>query len=379
MTDEMVLVENPTTNTVQIDNYEVSIKEYQGERVVTFKDIDTVHERVEGTSGRNFRRNKEHFIEGTDYFVIGLTNDEIRRQFGAGKNAGKTLIVLTECGYLMLVKSLTDKKAWEVQRQLVNTYFRVKQVVSDNILLAEKNAQLVDRIDKLEKTLKESLGTISGMLSTKFTVNMKSVNIWKRDIVYPIIEEISSMVGQPKGDCYKMVYAMMKNEYGFCESVALNGLQDDWDCENISTINAIAVRPIYQEWFVQAAKKLIKILTTSIMSSDTISGENQSVTPIQTTQAVTSDSDLVIKRFTVNDSVEEVINGVAEIIGDKSTNKLTTMRKIYAQITTQRGWKNLLTRNRCNTKKELIAKVEKYHKKFINVCNNMVSNAVSTT
>ena len=375
----MVLVENPTTNTIQIDNYEVSIKEYQGERVVTFKDIDTVHKRVEGTSGRNFRQNKEHFIEGTDYFKI--TPDEFRRAFGENsmdKRQTNLVVLLTECGYLMLAKSLTDKKAWEVQRQLVNTYFRVKQVVSDNILLAEKNAQLVDRIDKLEKTLKESLGTISDMFSTKFTVNMKSVNIWKRDIVYPIIEEISSMVGQPKGDCYKMVYAMMKNEYGFCESVALNGLQDDWDCENISTINAIAVRPIYQEWFVQAAKKLIKILATSIMSSDTISGENQSVTPIQTTQAVTSDSDIVVRKFTINDSVEEVINGVAEIIGDKSKNKLTTMRKIYAQITTQRGWKNLLTRNRCNSKKELVAKVEKYHKKFINVCNNMVSNAVST-
>ena len=39
-------------------------------------------------------------------------------------NRGLTLI--TESGYLMLVKSFTDDLAWDVQRQLVNLYFRVQ-------------------------------------------------------------------------------------------------------------------------------------------------------------------------------------------------------------------------------------------------------------
>ena len=34
------------------------------------------------------------------------------------------MYVVTESGYLMLVKSFTDDLAWQVQRQLVNTYFR---------------------------------------------------------------------------------------------------------------------------------------------------------------------------------------------------------------------------------------------------------------
>ena len=35
--------------------------------------------------------------------------------------------VLTESGYLMIVKSLNDDLAWTVQRLLVNYYFRAKE------------------------------------------------------------------------------------------------------------------------------------------------------------------------------------------------------------------------------------------------------------
>ena len=39
----------------------------------------------------------------------------------------QTVTLITESGYLMLVKSFTDDLAWQVQRQLVNSYFRVKE------------------------------------------------------------------------------------------------------------------------------------------------------------------------------------------------------------------------------------------------------------
>ena len=111
--------------TVTINSTDISVKEYKGKRVVTLKEIDQCHGRPDGTAGRNFRNNRQHFVEGEDYFSVKLTNDEIRRQFGAGKNAGKTMTVVTESGYLMLVKSFTDDLAWDVQRQLVNSYFKV--------------------------------------------------------------------------------------------------------------------------------------------------------------------------------------------------------------------------------------------------------------
>lgn len=58
-----------------------------------------------------------------------LTADEIRTQFGARKNAGRSMIVLTKMGYLMLVKSFTDDLAWMIQRQLVKSYFEAQNVL----------------------------------------------------------------------------------------------------------------------------------------------------------------------------------------------------------------------------------------------------------
>lgn len=120
--------------TVTINKSDISVKEYDGKRVVTFKDIDACHNRAEGTASRNFRANKQHFVEGEDFFSItpkDFQPDEIRR-FGISSPKGG--IVVTESGYLMLVKSFTDDLAWDVQRQLVNTYFKVEKKKSDDTL-----------------------------------------------------------------------------------------------------------------------------------------------------------------------------------------------------------------------------------------------------
>ena len=114
--------------TVTINQSEVSIKEWQGNRVVTFKDIDLVHGRPDGTARKRFNDNKERFIENVDYFMIKRSDNQMSEKRTLGfevPNRGLTLI--TESGYLMLVKSFTDDLAWDVQRQLVNLYFRVQQ------------------------------------------------------------------------------------------------------------------------------------------------------------------------------------------------------------------------------------------------------------
>lgn len=112
---------------IVINKHSLQVKQYNGQNVVTFKEIDLCHERPSGTAGRNFRANKQHFIEGKDYFSVELTTDEIRRQFGISKNAGRTVTLITESGYLMLVKSFTDELSWNVQRMLVDSYFNYKE------------------------------------------------------------------------------------------------------------------------------------------------------------------------------------------------------------------------------------------------------------
>ena len=125
-------------NLVHIGNADISIKEYKGKRVVTFKDIDMVHERPDGTARKRFSDNRKHFVEGEDYFVLkpsDLENtgmSEIRTSGITEVNPRGTAFI-TEQGYLMLVKSFTDDLAWEVQRKLVSSYFNVHQSVNDQL------------------------------------------------------------------------------------------------------------------------------------------------------------------------------------------------------------------------------------------------------
>lgn len=114
-------------NTITIQNTQLPVVEYLNRRVVTFSMIDIVHGRPDGTASRNFRENREHFIEGEDYAELG--SEEIRRDLPLGtfSKFAPSGIVLFESGYLMVVKSLTDSLAWQVQRDLVNSYFRQRQ------------------------------------------------------------------------------------------------------------------------------------------------------------------------------------------------------------------------------------------------------------
>jgi hypothetical protein len=146
-------------NLVKINNTDLLVKELNGQRVVTLKDIDLLHQRPEGTSRKNFSNNKKHFISGEDYFVIkpsDVNNFPIQVN-----NAGLT--ILTESGYLMLVKSLTDDLAWKVQRELVNNYFKVKSMVPMDLGLATQMIDLAQGTQVIGQVVHGLMQTVGGM------------------------------------------------------------------------------------------------------------------------------------------------------------------------------------------------------------------------
>ena len=114
---------------ITIENTEMQIREYNGQRVVTLKDIDIVHGKKSDTAKKSFQKHKQHFILGTDYFE--MTRKEFGERYSPNEkvagNPNLKTYLFTESGYLMIVKVFTDELAWNVQRQLVNAYFRVKE------------------------------------------------------------------------------------------------------------------------------------------------------------------------------------------------------------------------------------------------------------
>lgn len=142
----------------------IEIKEYKGQRVVTFKDIDTLHQRPNGTAKRNFSQHRQYFIEELDFFTV-KPEDFQKYEFRTSEINNRGTTFLTESGYLMVVKSFTDELAWNIQRQLVNTYFRSKQLQQYNINqseiitaikeLYENNYELNNKICVLNKRIEK--------------------------------------------------------------------------------------------------------------------------------------------------------------------------------------------------------------------------------
>lgn len=156
-----------------INNVQIKIKEYKGYRVVTFKDIDMVHGRPNGTARKRFNDNRKRFIEGEDYFV--RNSDEAKKEFGIIAPNG--LILLTESGYLMLVKSFTDDLSWSVQRQFVKTYFKVSEITASyndtaiikKLELLEQKINVLDK--KIDSHIKNSEIRADNIMKTLFDIS----------------------------------------------------------------------------------------------------------------------------------------------------------------------------------------------------------------
>jgi hypothetical protein len=120
---------------IKVNNTNIIVKDFNSERVVTFEEIDAVHQRPIGTARRNFSTNKSRFVEGIDYFVFKgnegrktLIQANYTKFVELPKSKNFSYYLITETGYMMLVKSFTDDLSWEVQRQLVQSYFKVKEL-----------------------------------------------------------------------------------------------------------------------------------------------------------------------------------------------------------------------------------------------------------
>lgn len=207
---------------VHIGKSDISVKEYNRQRVVTFKDIDTVHQRADGTARKRFNDNKRHLIEGEDYFV--RKTDEAKEEYGI--TAPNGLVLLTESGYLMLVKSFTDDLAWDVQRKLVSSYFKVKELASEELSpQMQLIMQMVNNMAQKELSDKErdrqiALAQETAEKAVETTERMKDEIIspfdnW-RDDINKKVRQISIASGIPYQGLFTTMYSDLEH-IGRCD------------------------------------------------------------------------------------------------------------------------------------------------------------------
>ena len=169
-------------NTVTINNKQLPAVEYRGQRVVTFAIIDDVHQRPEGTARAAFNRNRSHFIEGVDF--LEMTADVIRTESLSDAFAARTAkgIILFESGYLMLTKPFNDDLAWQVQRELVNSYFRTRAPLTEIEMIAAMAADAVRQQKRLNH-VEEQIETVTEAVENIKRGTMRAGYVGYRQVV----------------------------------------------------------------------------------------------------------------------------------------------------------------------------------------------------
>lgn len=208
-------------NLIEINNVSIRIKEYNDQRVITFKDVDRAHQRPDGTARKAFNRNKKRFIKDEDYFMI-TREDEIPMSVSwTLKIPPKGITLITESGYLMISKVFDDDIAWDVQRKLVNTYFRTKQLVTydPNVMVFQTMSNTITSIHKDISSLKETLATASNYQFPK-----PSYSPWYRKM-QPKYEILQKYFGLTRKELYHKLFVALQETH---PEIHIEELQEEY-------------------------------------------------------------------------------------------------------------------------------------------------------
>lgn len=198
---------------ITINNSQVEVKEYEGLRVVTAWDIAKVHGREVREITQNFNYVKDKLLKDEDYFLVNkekISESKILIQDFIPNNV-KEIPLFTESGYLMLVKTFTDDLSWDIQRQLVKSYFKLKEVQKTMTLPQQLLAQaqclveMDNRITVVENKVDNEIRVNSGE-------QLRITKAVKRRVCQRIDLSVD-LIGKDKF-MYQAIYRDLKDRFG---------------------------------------------------------------------------------------------------------------------------------------------------------------------
>lgn len=342
-------------NKLTINGVVQPIREYHGLRVVTFKDIDDVHKKPIGTAKRNFNSNKQYFIEGEDFFLINKnkvgTDFVLRYGF---KDTAPSGTLITESGYLMIVKSLTGDLAWDVQRKLVNSYFRNNYFLKNSVtastpLTREElaaymiyNSQIIDSIKAENEFM---LRSIKDSNQTLLKQQSDSLN-YMIDLVKKFSEYESSQTKKYGSMMASGLYTLNNAIKTFTKVIECN----NHDCSPATTLLNETIGDNEEEQWKKSAIKTVE----KICSNLNIKGKNVVLLKIYATIKNSNGIDLNLEK---EKYMKQRNIKVLSIISFISTSK--KLRDLFDQYA-----KELLENSFCNDRKNTINSCQSVHIPF---------------
>jgi hypothetical protein len=190
--------------------------DHQGEAVITLAMMDELHQRPNGTAGRNFRQHRGKMLEGRHFHI--LNENDPSTKFVEGYFGGAEVTVLTQRGYLLLVKSFKDDLAWQVQDALVEHYFRsVEQLPSTHLVGLEIargiREGLRQGLEPLERKVEEGFAeTNKALVELKFRV--EKIEGRRSLSASTVRQHIDTIVDYYNGRCPCCESVKILDEYG---------------------------------------------------------------------------------------------------------------------------------------------------------------------
>lgn len=149
----------------------------RGKKVMFDSDLAKLYQVETGDLNQAVKRNKERFPDDFMFQLNSLEAYNLKCQFGTSSLISQSVIskrggsrhnpyVFTEEGVAMLSSVLNSKKAIQVNIQIIRTFKKLREILSENKKLAEK-------LDKMEKKYDSKISIIFDVLKSLMTEKSK--------------------------------------------------------------------------------------------------------------------------------------------------------------------------------------------------------------
>lgn len=168
----------------------------EGKKAMLAKDIATIHNQPVGNINRIVNNNRKWFEDGVD--VIDLLNaSDAFRNFAKERglitsNRVQNIYLFSERGYSMLVKFMSDEKATQIYKQLLNNYFNMRVAIKENkpsLVIQERLAIMKDNSATRKANILYKIAMATESNSSKQALLAKAAETITGEMTIPIMKE----------------------------------------------------------------------------------------------------------------------------------------------------------------------------------------------
>lgn len=343
----------------------------EGKKCICDKTIAEIHGMRAGHVRDNVINNIARFTEFIDFIDLAQRSDEngtleLLLSLGYSKQAIKQaehIYILSERGYVKLIKIMDTDLAWEIHDRLIDEYFTMR----DDII--PKMIGLIATLESEVLGIKSELKQITNFITNKVDIGfstMKKINLdymecvsdcikmnnaykEKLEAVKDIILEIKKYGGfESELKVFSRIYILMKQKCGIdIEKCKENYIFQNPDKPNVSPWYVIINSPILYQTFIEIANEMLNQLKTYGSSDE----------------------------YIVSTNFDESLGQLKLITKDKfDCNKLEAYKKIYKCMENIFGvdWSSI----KCKSKIEAIKSNTDLQTLFIKAVNHIQYNNV---